>query len=199
MPDLIGLLLEYRYWIIIPLAILEGPLVAFVAGALAAQNLFSMPVVYLILLAKDVVFEGGIFALGKHGGESSRVRRWLERRKRFSFTADTIRRLWERHGFATMFFAKLSYGLSAPFLLTAGLSGMTYRRFLTLAVPITLAQYAVFMGLGYVVGDRLSAVSDTWTWIGIALAAVAVLILVTVLMAGWSRRKLAAEAEEVRS
>lgn len=64
------LILEYRYWIIIPLSFIEGPIVAFVVGTLSFLGYFNPFFAFSIFFLRDVLLDGFFYALGKWGGKT---------------------------------------------------------------------------------------------------------------------------------
>ena len=59
-PDFITeILLQYRYWILIPLSLIEGPVVAFVAGTLAALGFFDIYFLAALFFVRDVGLDAG--------------------------------------------------------------------------------------------------------------------------------------------
>jgi membrane protein DedA with SNARE-associated domain len=72
-------LIEYRYWILIPLSVLEGPIAAFVAGTLASRGYFNPYLVYGIFIVKDCVVDGAYYYMGRFAGETALVARLLTR------------------------------------------------------------------------------------------------------------------------
>ena len=59
------ILLRYRYWIIVPLSLLEGPMVAVVTGALSARGYFNPYTACALFVAKDVIIDGVYYYLGR--------------------------------------------------------------------------------------------------------------------------------------
>jgi membrane protein DedA with SNARE-associated domain len=141
------LILEYRYWIILPLACLEGPLVAFVVGALAARDLFDIESAFVLLMLGDLLPDFTCFLIGQRAARSGSVGRWLQRH-RIGRSTQVVNGLWRDHGLKTMVISKLSYGLSTPLLMTAGMAGLPIWKFAAYALPVSLLQYAAFLTLG---------------------------------------------------
>ncbi len=52
------ILILYRFWILIPLALFEGPIVAFVVGTLSSRGYFNPYAAFGIFVAKDTVVDG---------------------------------------------------------------------------------------------------------------------------------------------
>ncbi len=64
-PSQIWLLIcAYKYWIIAPLACIEGPMVAIIAGALVARGLFDVEVIFALLLLGDIIPDFGCYLVG---------------------------------------------------------------------------------------------------------------------------------------
>ena len=65
--NLVHLLLQYRYWIMIPLSLIEGPVVAFVAGTLAAAGYFNIYALGVYFFTRDMVMDTLFYAFGYFG------------------------------------------------------------------------------------------------------------------------------------
>lgn len=150
--SLTPLLLEYRYWILIPLAFLEGPVVAIIGGTLAATGYFNFYVLCLIFYIRDLSLDLGYYAIGHYGGHTAIAERLL---KKIGVTADHlehIRSLWARRPATTMLIGKLSYGISAAFIVVAGIIGMRLRTFIWYGSLVAVLQYGTLLVLGYFFG-----------------------------------------------
>jgi membrane protein DedA with SNARE-associated domain len=167
------MLIEYRYWILIPLSLLEGPIAAFVAGTLASRGYFNPYLVYGIFIVKDCVVDGAYYYAGRFAGETALVARLLTKAHVTSAGIDHVRWLWHRRGWRTMLIAKLSWGLSPAFLAIAGIVAVPLAIFFRYAVGIALVQYAALLILGYSFGNVIGAVSQAIRIIGYLVASAA--------------------------
>lgn len=146
------LILEYRYWILIPLTFLEGPIVAFVAGTLASVGYFSLLALGGLFFVRDVSMDLVCYGLGHYGWKWSYVRRLAAKAGITDEHLGEVHYLWHHHGFKTMFFSKLSYGIAAAFVVVAGTVNMPLRRFMAYGVVVTVLQYGSLLMLGYFLG-----------------------------------------------
>src|SRR3989338_6363855 len=64
---MIELLLTYKYLILIPLSIIEGPIVTVIAGFLVTLKFFNLFLIYIIMVAGDVVGDGIAYSFGYFG------------------------------------------------------------------------------------------------------------------------------------
>lgn len=158
--ELTPLVLHYRYWIIIPISFIEGPIIAFVTGTLAKLGYFNPYIAFLIFFFRDVVLDSSFYFLGKYGGRTALAQKLLTKLGVGEQHLADVRVLWDEHGFRTMFFSKLSYGLSATFLVVAGMVDMAWSRFLYYAALVALAQYGILFVLGYYFANMLGTVSN---------------------------------------
>jgi membrane protein DedA with SNARE-associated domain len=147
------LLIEYRYWILIPLSIIEGPIAAFAAGSLASLGYFNIVVLAIFFFARDMIMDGIYYAIGHYGGKTAWVQRVLHRVGVREGHLDEVRRVWEAHPARTMFLGKLSYGLAQAFIIAAGTVRMSLTTFFRWGAVVAIAQYGILLALGYYLGD----------------------------------------------
>jgi len=152
LDHLTELILQYRYLILIPLTFLEGPIVAFVAGTMASVGYFNIYALGLLFFVRDVFMDLVCYALGHFGWQWRYVRRVAAKAGITQEHLGEVRHLWHHHGFKTMFFSKISYGIAAAFVVVAGTVNMPLRRFVTYGVIVTLLQYGTLLLLGYFLG-----------------------------------------------
>lgn len=152
---LTALILEYRYWILVPLSMAEGPIVAFIAGTLAAAGYFDIYILVPFFFVRDMVMDAGYYALGHYGGRTRLAQKLL---KKIGVTPDhleSVRVLWEKRAGTTMFIGKTSYGISTSFIVVAGMVGMPLAKFFGWGAVVALCTYIVLLFLGYFFGNVL--------------------------------------------
>jgi membrane protein DedA with SNARE-associated domain len=174
---LAALLREYRYWLLVPVSMLEGPGIAFLAGALSALGYFNPFVVFGVFLAKDLTVDGFFYALGRAGRRRPLVERLLARARVSGVEKTPIRDQWNRHTWRTMIIAKLSWGLSPALLAVAGIVSVPPKTFFRSVLGVAAVQYSVLVPLGYYFGQAIQTVSLTIRVVGYAMAGL-VLVLI---------------------
>ncbi len=155
MNPALSLIVEYRYWILLPLSFIEGPIVAFFAGTLAAAGYFNVGALALFFFFRDIAVDLACYALGYFGGEAAWVRRLLHRLGVTDEHLEEVRALWHAHPGKTMFLSKLSYGVAAGFIVVAGLVRMPLSQFLKYGAVIAVAHYGVLLMVGYFFGATM--------------------------------------------
>ncbi len=149
------LLIEYRYWILVPLAVIEGPIISFISGTLASLGYFNIYALAVFFFARDMIVDGFLYGLGYFGTRTSFVQRILRKMKVEEGELDELRQLWEQHPARTMFLGKFSYGIAQSFIVVAGAVKMDLRKFFGYGALAAVAQYVSLLFLGYFFGSAL--------------------------------------------
>ena len=146
------LLLRYKYLILFPLAAFEGPIISLLVGFLAYSGILNFWLAFIVLIFGDIIPDTIYYYLGYVSDRSKFIQKHFLNSKFFVNNSTLVKKFWTEHTFKTMFFSKLAYGLATPFLISAGIVKMPYRKYISHTIPITCFQYAVFMGIGYYLG-----------------------------------------------
>jgi membrane protein DedA with SNARE-associated domain len=150
--SLVRQLIEYRWWILIPLSLFESTFIAFVAGLLAAAGYFTVYVLWLYFFARDIIVDLGLYGLGRWVGHTNWTRSMLVRLHITPEQLDSVRAQWNEHPARTMFIGKFSYGVAWTFIIVAGMVRMSLRKFLGYGALAAVAGYSLYLGFGYFFG-----------------------------------------------
>lgn len=178
------LLTKYGYFILFPLAAIEGPIVSLVVGFLIYLGYLKFLPAYAILLLGDLIPDTVYYYIGRFGNRRKIMEKYGSR-------LNLIEKLWREHGKKTMFFSKLAYGLSGLFLISAGLVKMPFRKFISYAFPVTLFQYGVIMMIGYSLGHSYQIAERYIQYAYVIVATILILFIISyVLVMKYARRKI---------
>ena len=193
MPDALQLLLTYKYWILFPLACFEGPVVALLAGFLVSLGYLNPFISYIILVFGDIIPDGLYYLTGRYGDPKKFIEKYGKHLGLKHSTFEAIEDLWHTHGKKTMLFTKFAYGLSTPFLISAGLVRLPVRRFFLYTISISMTQYIVLLVVGFYLGNSYRTMAD---YIGYAEIFVAVLGVAVITIYYFLRKRLKEELTE---
>lgn len=146
------LILQYRYWILIPLSFIEGPVVAFVGGTLAAVGYFNIYFLAVLFFIRDISLDGAYYAIGHFGGHTKFAERMLAKIGITDDHLEKVRVLWAQRPFTTMFIGKLSYGIASAFIVVAGMVRMPLRIFFKYGSIVAVLEYGTLLLAGYFLG-----------------------------------------------
>lgn len=179
---ILHLLTTYRYVILFPLAAVEGPFVALAAGFLVSLGRLEFLPTFAIVILGDIIPDSFYYYLGRFGNRKNLIEKYGRRFRIVAKNFSLAERMWRNHPVKAMVFGKLAYGLSIPFLISAGLVKMPYGRFLLYGLPVTLPNYAIIIAIGYYLGNSYLTHAEKYIHgVGIAIAAV-----VTLFFAGYA-------------
>ncbi|MDP2665597.1 MAG: hypothetical protein Q8P23_03085 [bacterium] len=198
-PDAITeLILQYRYWILIPLSFIEGPVIAFVAGTFAAVGYFNMYFLAALFFVRDVGLDLVYYAIGHFGARTAFVQRMF---KKIGITPDhleQVRALWEKKPFWTMFIGKLSYGIASAFIVVAGTVRMPLGTFIKYGSIVAILQYGTLLFAGYYLGASAGgSVMHIVSNVQYVIAFAAVVISGYYIFTWYMRQKLLKEDEKI--
>jgi len=142
----------YKYLAIFLIAVFEGPLVCLFAGFLVFSGHLSIVPTYITVVLGDFVPDVIYYYIGVYGDKKKLIEKYGSKFNFISANINLLRKLWHEHGRKTMFLSKLSFGLSVPFLISAGLVKMPLKKFISLCLPITLFQHIIILTIGYHLG-----------------------------------------------
>ena len=148
--QLIALLGQYGYWVLLPIAVVEGPAITMVAGALVAAGQMDGVTACILLILADLVGDALYYAIGRFGNAplARRVSKWLK------ITPERLSKLEQRfraNDWKLLMIGK-TQGLGSIILYFAGASRMPFARYMVLNLVGTVPKVIVFELIGYFLG-----------------------------------------------
>jgi membrane protein DedA with SNARE-associated domain len=68
LPDILIILEKYKYWLIFPIVIIEGPIIVVISGFLVYLGFLNAYITYIILVIGDSIGDSMYYAIGRYGG-----------------------------------------------------------------------------------------------------------------------------------
>jgi membrane protein DedA with SNARE-associated domain len=172
----IAWLLAYRYAILFPLVIVEGPLVTILAGFLASLGQFNLWICYPIIIVGDIIGDIFMYAQGRWGGKPA-VLRWGHY---FGIKPELVGQIEEhfkKHPGKTLILGKVSHFFGGPVLIAAGMARMKFSRFIWFNVLGTLPKTLVLLFVGFYFGEAYAKFDKFFTFAGWAAGILIVLCI----------------------
>jgi len=172
-PDyLLTLLVEYKYWLFVPLMIIEGPIVTVAAGVLSASGFVNFWLMYLLAVAGDVTGDTIYYLVGRFGPENLKRRfaKWL---RATESDVQEAKENFRKSAIKHLLFGKLIDGIGAALLFAAGVAEIPYRRFISLVTIVTIPKSFILIMLGFYFGNLYYQIGSFFDILG----AIGILIL----------------------
>ena len=180
LSSILVLLEHYKYLIIFPIAVFEGPIIIIISGFLVYLGFLNAYVAYLILATADVIGDYLHYALGKYG----RHLPWFKKIAHlFSYDQNNsgfLESHFEKHAGKTLLLAKLSHGVGGAIQVAAGIAKVDFFEFLRFSIIGTLIKTLILLLLGYYVGSsylKIDGYLDTIAFITISIVAFTLLYI----------------------
>lgn len=181
---LAGLIVQYKYLIIAPAAMLLGPVVSLVAGVLLKLDYISLVPTCLALAAGELSADIAWYWVGRSYGD-----RFVGRFGRYvgitPSAVERARELFNTHHDIIIFTSKLTagFGFAMAILFTAGLSRVPFGRYMMLNIAGQFLWTTGLLSVGYFLGHVYLEVSDVFE----KMAILALIAIVIASLVGFSR------------
>lgn len=144
---IIQLLLTYKYAILIPLAIIEGPIVSVIAGFLTTQGVFNPLLVFLVMVTGDIVGDGIFYFIGYKG------KRLFHYFKVDEEKIEKAKMYFQENHKKAIAASKVMWGIGTAGLIAAGALHVSYKRYFKTCALYSLGQSFVMIILGILFGQ----------------------------------------------
>lgn len=185
---ILALIVQYKYILLFPIALVEGPIVSVLGGFLASSGHLNPVAVFVVVLLGDLVADTVYYFLGRYGGASF-IRKYGKYLRISDAAVQRLESHFQKHAGKTLFAAKFAHGLGFMTLFAAGMSGMPYRKFMVLNFLSAALKSAVLVIIGYYFGYAYQRINDYLSYTAYILIGLAVTLVVGYIMAMRRLRK----------
>ncbi len=153
-----ALLSGHPYVALLPLAVVEGPVVTFACGVLISIGKLNPLLALAMVVAGDLIGDAILYSLGRWGGR--RVLSFFGGHPRLAARVHELEGQLLRKAGRVLVIGKLTHSVGAAVLLAAGMIRMPLGRFLAVSVGSTLLKSFVLLAAGYWIGSSYQLVLD---------------------------------------
>lgn len=145
-------LINYKYLILLPFTIVEGPIITVIAGFLSSLGALDLLITFSVVVLGDLIGYIIYYSIG-HWGREKFVIKWgkfiglnLERVQR-------MERQFARRGKTLLIWGKISHVFGAIILVSAGMAKIKFKDFIMLNLIATLPKSAILLLIGFYFGQ----------------------------------------------
>jgi|SRR3989344_2758234 len=179
---MIELLLTYKYLILIPLSIIEGPIVTVIAGFLVTLKFFNLFLIYIIMVAGDVVGDGIAYSFGYFG------KRFLHYFKITDEKLEKAKKYFNENHRKAIFASKVVYGLGTTGLITAGILHVPYKKYFKTCVLISAVQSLILIMIGVLFGHAYVVIEKYLNYYAAIGSVIVLIILLFVFIRNYKKK-----------
>lgn len=182
LESLIGILESYKYWIIFPIAVVEGPIIIVISGFLVNLNILNGFLAYSILVVGDVLGDTVYYFIGRYWRSSV----WIKKLVKFlgydEKTEIYLEEHFQKHKFKTFLIGKFTHGLGGMIEIASGIAKMNFWEYLGISFVTTLPKAFVLFFLGYYLGtyyERINGYIQTIGFVSVGVAVISLLFIIS--------------------
>ena len=158
MEHIVYLLSLYKYLILFPLAIVEGPIIAVIAGFLCTSGLLNPFIVYPVIVLGDIIGDSICYSLGRWGVPGF-LRKIGYRIGLNPKGMDRARFLFDSNPITSISLSKIILGVGVTGIYMAGNARIPYHKFLRICLVTSMIQYIFYLGIGLLFGHAYIQIS----------------------------------------
>lgn len=189
--QIINWLLHYKYFVLFPVTIIEGPIVTVIAGFLSSLGYLNVVIVYLLAVIGDLVGDSIYYSIGKWGKRGF-IKRWG---KYIGLNEDRIGHLeghFQKHSGKTLIIGKWSHAVGAVVLIAAGVAEMSFWRFVWFNFIASIPKSLIFIFIGFYFGQAYSRIAQYLDYVAIIMIALTIALIAIYFIA----KKISSKYEE---
>lgn len=145
------LLLTYKYAILLPISIIEGPIIIVIASFLASQGLMNVFIVYGIAIVGNLIGDSVYYSIGRLGRHT-----FIAKYGKYIGITDARVRATEEHYknhlLKTILISKLLNAGIEVFLVTAGIAKVDFKKFIGGILLVEIPKNILIVAVGYYFG-----------------------------------------------
>jgi membrane-associated protein len=158
LENIILLLLKFKYLILFPLAIVEGPILAVIAGFVCASGYLNVFIVYPIIVFGDIIGDTICYLFGRLGVPVF-LKKIIKRLGLVPRDLNKVRIYFEANPKKTISLSKITLGIGVAGIYLAGNARVPYTRFIRICLVTSALQYIFYLGVGLLFGAAYKQIS----------------------------------------
>lgn len=157
--EILAILEQYKYWLVFPIAVFEGPIISVISGFLIYLGHFNKFIIYPLLILADLVGDTLYYLIGRYGGRSIFFKKYGSYLGYSDKNEKYIEEHFIKHPAKTLLTAKFSHGLGGTVQATAGIAKMNYYEFIKWNLIGQLPKSLILIIVGFYVGDSYQKIN----------------------------------------
>ncbi len=194
--ELLLIIEHYRYWIIFPIAIFEGPIIIIISGFLVHLGYLNGIVAYIVVVIADIIGDSLYYLIGRYW----RIAPWIKKVGKFvgydEKSEEYIEAHFKRHKIKTFMIGKVSHGLGGSIQIASGIAKVSYWEFLWLSLLGTIPKALALILLGFYLGAYYERINGVLRYISIGTVSIFAITLFFVVSRKLKKNLLSSEKGE---
>lgn len=180
---MIELLVAYKYLIVVPLAIIEGPIISVICGFLTTLGVFNPLLIFIVMVAGDIIGDGIYYYIGYSGKKLFRFIKINEEK------IVKAKLYFENNHKKAIAGSKIMWGIGTAGLITAGALHVPYKRYFKTCALYSMAQSLIMILLGVFFGQSYVLIGKYFNYYAAASSIIVLFVLLFVFFQYYRKKK----------
>ena len=173
--EVLTILEQYKYFVIFPIVIFEGPIITIISGFLIYLGVLNPYVTYVLLIVGDLIGDSLYYSIGRFWGRSLWVKKLAPLLGFKGNSVDTIENHFKKHLYKTLFIAKFSHGMGGTIQASSGIAKVNFGKYLWINFVGITIKTLILLVIGFYLGESYIRIDGYLHYIAFITIAVAVL------------------------
>lgn len=169
---MIELILTYKYLILTPLAIIEGPIISVIAGFLTTLNVFNPLFVFLVMVAGDIIGDAIYYYIGYSGKNLFKYFKINEKK------IEKAKLYFEKNHKKAIAGSKILWGIGTAGLVTAGALHIPYKKYFKTCALYSLGQSFIMITIGILFGQAYLTIEKYFNYYAAVVSIVTLSLII---------------------
>lgn len=175
--QIIGWLIHFKYFILFPITIIEGPIITVIGGFLSSLGYLNVFIVYGVVIVGDLIGDSLYYAIGRWG-RGGFIKRWGKYIGLNEKRTEHLEKHFENHSGKTLIIGKLTHAVGVVALFAAGVAKMPFWEFIWYNFIASIPKSLIFIIIGFYFGKAYSRISQYLNYVAIATITIVVFLVV---------------------
>lgn len=178
LSEILHILEQYKYWIIFPIAIFEGPIMVIITGFLTYLGILNGYIAYVMVVMADIIGDSLYYSIGRLWRSSTRVKKIGYFLGYDDKSEEFLEEHFRKHKMKTFFIAKIAHGVGGTVQIASGIARVGYPEFLWYSVVGTIPKVLALFLIGFYVGQSYIKINSYLHYIALITIGLAFLVLI---------------------
>lgn len=175
--EVLAILEQYKYFVIFPIVIFEGPIITIISGFLIYLGVLNPYFTYALLIIGDLIGDSLYYSIGRFWGRSLWIKKLAPVLGFKENSVGTIENHFKKHLYKTLFIAKFSHGMGGTIQASSGMARVNFGQYLWINFVGITIKTLILLVIGFYLGESYIKIDGYLHYIAFFTISLALLII----------------------
>jgi|SRR3989344_502170 len=178
----LAILEYYKYLIIFPIVIFEGPIITIISGFLIYLGILNPFITYVLLIIGDLIGDSLYYSIGKFWRRSIGIKKLGHFLGYNEKSEEFLENHFKKHLFKTLFIAKFSHGIGGTIQASAGIAKVNFIQYLWINLIGIIPKTLILLIIGFYLGSSYLKINIYLNSIASIVIGVVILVFLYIIL-----------------